>query len=82
MQNLKTQFLIGKKMLTFYYNIGKDPKFINSFEYYEYRIKEHIHNNQAFVTFIGKYKGPIKKIEYTLENRNDHWVVVAIKYKK
>ena len=71
-----------KKMLIFYYNIGKDPKFTNSFKYYKYEIIENIQNNQAFVTFIDENKSSIKETKYTLENRNNTWVVVGIKYKK
>lgn len=71
-----------KKMLLFNYKIGKDPKFTNSFSYHDYIINEKIHHDKAYVSFINKNASPIKEIKYILENRNDRWIVVAIKYIK
>lgn len=70
-----------KKMLKFYFNLGKDKKFSNSFNYSEYIIKEKINDDRAFVIFKGEGKGLTKEIKYVLENRNNHWIVIDIKYK-
>ena len=55
--------------MTFFYNMGQDKKFSNVFGYYNYNIKEKIHDNKAEVIFVPKDSlySNIKKTIYTLE---------------
>lgn len=68
-----------KEMITFFYNLGKDKKFTNQFKYYDYNIIELIDESKAEVKFI-----PIdqdsKKIFYSLELKNNTWIVIDIKH--
>ena len=67
----------------FFYNLGKDKKFSNTFAYYKYRIEEVKGNKQSMVKFIAKdVNDPIKEIVFSLEFIESRWMVVAISYKK
>jgi hypothetical protein len=72
-----------KSMVEFFYNLGQDNKFTNSFKYYTYEIKEEIDNNKATVSFLSKNpKSSIKKITYELELQEKKWLIVGIEYTK
>lgn len=68
-----------KEMITFFYNLGKDKKFTNQFEYYDYKIVQSIDKNRAEVKFIPNRKNK-KKIFYSLELKNNTWIVIDIKH--
>lgn len=72
-----------EKGLRFLYNLGKDKKFTNNFEYYHYDIEENISENKASIRFIAKDEtANIKMISYGLEKRQNKWIVISIDYFK
>lgn len=72
-----------KKLMKFEYNLGKDKKFTNDFQYYDYDIEEMVTDNNAVVCFKAKdVNSSVKKITYGLEKRQKKWVVVSINYVK
>ncbi len=65
------------------YNLGKDPKFSNSINFYKYNIKEFISGENAVVSLKSKKSNShIKEIIYKLLLINDQWTVVSIDYVK
>jgi len=72
-----------RQMVVFFNTISKDNKFTNCFKYYKYDITEKITKNKASIIFESKnQQSQIKKITYSLEIRNQKWVVVGINFEK
>jgi len=72
-----------KEYVQFNYNLGQDKKFTNIFKYYDYEIKEELHQNKAEVTFEAlSSKSKIQRIVYHLEMYDDRWKVVDKEYLK
>lgn len=72
-----------EKLIRFNYNLGKDKKFINNFEYRNYDIEETVNGNNASICFKAKKDSvSIKTITYGLEKRQKKWIVVSINYVK
>jgi hypothetical protein len=72
-----------EKLIRFNYNLGKDKKFTNTFEYGDYDIEETVNGNNANVCFKAKDDSSnIKMITYGLEKRQKKWIVVFINYVK
>ncbi|MBG6130740.1 SepF-like predicted cell division protein (DUF552 family) [Aquimarina sp. EL_43] len=70
-----------KEMVTLFYNLGNDKKFTNHFKYFNYRISEVVKQSKAEVIFAKINKeSQVKEIVYSLENREENWVVVDIEY--
>ncbi len=68
-----------KEMVTFLYNLGNDKKFTNQFKYFNYRISEVIDQPKAQVVFTAiNEDSQIKKITYSLDMRDEKWLVVGI----
>jgi hypothetical protein len=62
-------------------SLARDKKFTNFFRYYEYKITEEVskHNASVYFESINRER-PTRKIIFSLESRNNHWIVVSIKY--
>jgi hypothetical protein len=74
---------VWKEKVTFSYNLAKDKKFTNQWEYYDYDIIERIDNIYAEVIFKSKNSGEsLQGITYKLELRQSNWIVNDIEYKK
>ncbi len=72
-----------EKLIRFNYNLGRDKKFTNNFEYRNYDIEETINGNNASICFKAKRDSvSIKTITYGLEKRQKKWIVVSINYVK
>lgn len=72
-----------RDLVKFQYNLGKDKKYSNDFEYYDYDIEETVTEINAVVCFKAKdTNNSIKKITYRLEKRQNKWVVISIDYLK
>lgn len=72
-----------KELLQFNYNLGKDPKFSNSIDFYKYDITENITKEDATVVLTEKdIEAPIKKIIYKLDFLQNQWIVTSIDYIK
>lgn len=72
-----------EKLIRFNYNLGKDKKFTNNFEYRNYDIEETVNGNNASICFKAKKDSvSIKTITYGLEKRQKKWIVVSINYVK
>ena len=70
-----------EKLIRFNYNLGKDKKFTNNFEYRNYDIEETVNGNNASICFKAKKDSvSIKTITYGLEKRQKKWIVVSINY--
>jgi len=74
---------IWKEKITFFYNLAKDKKFTNQWEYFDYDISERIGNTDAEVIFKSKDPGAsLLVITYKLELRQSNWTVTDIVYEK
>lgn len=72
-----------ENQVLFFYNIGKDKKFTNTFKYYNYIIREEQKGGNAEVVFESIHPGDsISKIIYKLVQRDKTWQVVKIDYLK
>ncbi|MBP2832611.1 hypothetical protein J8281_10485 [Aquimarina sp. U1-2] len=70
-----------KEMVSFFYNLGNNKKFTSQFKYYNYNVTETISKQSANVIFTSINKEvKIKKIFYSLEMREENWIVIEIKY--
>jgi hypothetical protein len=75
----KTPVEDWKQLMNFQYNLGKDKKFSNNFEYYDYDIEEAVAGNNATVCFRPKnINSSLIKITYGLEKRQNKWMIVSI----
>ena len=72
-----------KSVVMFGKSLAQDKKFTNFFRYYEYRITEEVRKHNATVYFESiNRKKSTRKIIYKLENRNNQWIVISIKYQR
>ncbi len=71
-----------KESVEFFYNLGQNKKFTNSFKYHNFDINQQIISNKAVVSFIAyNSKAKINEIVYQLELVDNKWKVVDIEYR-
>ena len=74
---------VWKGKITFSYNLAKDKKFTNQWEYFDYDITETIDGNNAEVILKSKKNDSnLQSITYKLTLEKATWIVNEIEYKK